>query len=416
MAKNYSTIYASPNDSIALEQKIFIKEEPTITRGTLEPATGADFIFTLNGASVNFAQPIESSPHKSGRHHTSIIKQRTTTNWSIPTFFNIDTTLGAASVAEIDPGMRVLWKSLMGNEDITGGSPVYNTLTPPSITFSIFEIGDLWSKQAPGAFVESGNATFPGDGQAQVEWAGMAKTAYLVGISKSILDNTAGNTITVAASEGKRFPIGSLVMIVLADGTTRSADTPDGSPRTVTNVVGDVVTLSGAVLADADGSGVGAPIYLSYYEPLSPVAINDPQTGLTGSITIVGLNSADCVRSASLNMVNNHEPQDFCFGEEGLGGRLYTPGGRFTAELSLELNLSHELVEFLNGLTDFTGEDITIVLGNATSRYLQVTAPKNIFPIPEITVPDTGTIPVTFTGNSYQTALDAADEVTVSFL
>jgi hypothetical protein len=42
--------------------------------------------------------------------------------------------------------------------------------------------------------------------------------------------------------------------------------------------------------------------------------------------------------------------------------------------------------------------------------------PKAIFPVPEIPVPDTGTIPVTFTGNAYQTTLDAADEVTVSFL
>jgi len=415
MSKNFATNYASPNDSIALEQKIFIKEEPTITRGTLEPPTGADFLYTLNGGSVNFTQPIESSPHKSGRHHTSIIKQRTTTNWSIPTFFNIDTTLGARSVAEIDPAMRVLWKSLMGKEDVTGGSPVYTTGTPPSTTFSIFENGDLWAKQAPGAFVESGNATFPGDGQSQVEWAGMAKTTLLVGIGKSVTANAA-HAITVAVGEGKRFPIGSLVMVVKSNGTTRSIDTPDGLPRTVTNVVGDIVTVSGAILTDSDGSVVGSPVYLSFYEPLTPVAINDPQTGLQGSITIVGLAAADCVRSASLNMVNNHEPQDFCFGEEGLGGRLYTPGGRFTAELSLELNLNHDLVEFLNDLATFTGENITVILGDATKRYAQVEVPKGIFPVPEITVPDTGTIPVTFTGNAYQTSLDAADEVTVSFL
>ena len=68
----------------------------------------------------------------------------------------------------------------------------------------------------------------------------------------------------------------------------------------------------------------------------SLVAINNPQTGLQGSITIAGLGSADCVRSGSINMVNNHEVQDFCYGEEGLGGRLFTPGGRFTAEISLE--------------------------------------------------------------------------------
>ena len=412
MAKNYATIYASPNDSSALEQKIFIKEETT--RGTLEAPTGADFIYTLNGASVNFTKPIESSPHKSGRHHTSIIKQKTSTEWSIPTFFNIDTTLPAAGVAEVDPGMRTLWKSLLGKEDVSGGSPVFTSEDAPSLTFSIFENGDLWAKQAPGAFVESGNASLPGDGQSQVEWAGMAKTALLVGIGKSSIANDGGNTITLASGEGQRIPVGAMVMLVESDGVTRSADTPDGSPRVVTNVTGDVVTVDGAVLADADGSVT--PVYLSYYEPATPIAINDPQTGLQGSITIVGLSSADCVRSASINMTNNHEIQDFCFGEEGLGGRLFTPGGRFTAELSLELNLSHELVEFLNGLKEFEGEDITMILGDAAGRHCQFEMPKNYFLIPEISVPDTGTIPVTFTGNAYQTALDAADEVTVSFL
>ena len=410
MAKNYASIYASANDSIALEQKIFIKEESS--RGVLAAPTGADFIYTLNGASVNFTQPIESSPHKSGRHHTSIIKQKTTTNWTMPTFFNIDTTLGAASVAEIDPGMRVLYKSLMGKE--SAGAPLtYTTEDPPSITFSIFEVGDLWSKQAPGAFVEAGNASFPGDGQAQVEWSGMAKTALLVGMSKSITANAA-NVVTVAATEGTRFPVGAKVMIIKNDGVTRSTDTPDGSPRTVTAATATTVTVDGAILTDANGTV--NPVYLVYYEPATPVAVNDPQTGLAGSITIAGLGSADCVRSASLNMTNNHEPQDFCFGEEGLGGRIFTPGGRFTAELTLELNLNHELVEFLNGLKDFTGEDITLILGDSAGRHLQIEVPKDIFPIPEISVPDTGTIPVTFVGNAYQTGLDVADEVTISFL
>ena len=413
MAKNFANIYASPNDAIALEQKFFLKEESS--RGVLVAPTAADFLYTLPGGSVNFTQPIESSPHRSGRHHTNIIKQKTSTEWSIPSFFNIDTLLGAPSVAEIDPAMRLLWKSLMGKEDITGGSPVFTSETPPDITFSIFENGDLWALQAPGAFVEANNVSLPGDGQAQNEWSGMAKTAYTVGIGQSNADNNAGNTITLETGEGERFPIGAMVMLTEADGTTRSADTPTGLPRLVTNVVGDVVTVDGAALADADGSGT--PIYLSYYEPVEPhVAINDPQVGLTGSITIVGLGSADCVRSATINMVNNHEVQDFCYGEEGLGGRLFTPGGRFTAEIGLELNLNHDLVEFLNRIRNFDGEDITLILGDATGRHMQIEVPKAIFPVPEISVPDTGTIPVSFTGNAYQTALDAADEVTVSFL
>ncbi len=412
MAKDFGAIYNSQNDAIALEQRFFIKEETT--RGVLNAPVDGDFFYTVSGGSVNFNQPVESSPHRSGRHHTSVIKQKTTTEWTLPTFFNIDTSLGTAGVAEIDPALRVLWKSLMGKEDITAGSPVYTSGTDPDTTFSIYENGDQWAIQAPGAFVESGNATLPGDGQAQMEWAGSAKTALTVGIGSSVVSNNAGNDVTLQSGEGERFPVGSHVMIIKNDGVTRSADTPNGSPRTVTAVSGDVVTLDGAALADADGSS-GA-IYLVYYEPEAPVALNDPQTGLQGSISIVGLSSTDCVRSAGINMVNNHELQDFCYGEEGLGGRLFTPGGRFTAEVTLELNLNKELVGFLNSLRDFQGEDVTLILGDATGRHMKIDVPKVIFPVPEISVPDTGTIPVSFTGNAYQTALDAADEVTVSFL
>lgn len=412
MAKNFAAIYASPNDSVALEQKVYIKEESV--RGVLALPGNTDFLYTLNGTSVNHQKPVESSPHKSGRHHTSIIRQKTTTEWTIPSFFNIDTTLGAASTSEIDLATRVLWKSLMGKEDTGGGSPVFTSAEDPSITFSIYEVGDLWAKQVPGAFVEGGNAQFPGDGQAQIEFSGMAKTALLVGIGKSTISNNGGNTVTLQTGEGKRIPVGAKVMLIEANGTTRSADTPAGTARNVTVVAGDVVTVDGAALADADGSST--PVYLCYYEPDAPAAINNPQTGLVGSITIVGLGSADCVRSATINMVNNHELQDFCYGEEGLGGRLFTPGGRFTAEVTLELNLNHELVEFINGLDEFAGEDITLILGDAAGRHVQIEVPKSIFSIPEIPVPDTGTIPVSFTGNAYQTALDAADEVTVSFL
>lgn len=410
MSKNFAALYASANDSIALDQKFYLKQETT--RGTLIAPTGADFLFTLNGGSANFTQPIESSPHRSGRHHTSIIKKKTETNWTIPTFFNVDTTLGAPGVAAIDPAMRLLWKSLMGNESVGLGYPVYNPTTP-DVTFSIFEVGDVWAKQVPGAFVEGCNASLPGDGEAQMEWSGSAKTSLLVGIGQSNADNNAGNSLQLEAGDGQKFPVGALVMIVKNDGTTRSTDTPDGAPRRVTTVAGDVVTVDGAVLADADGSV--DPVYLAYYEPETPTAINDPQTGLVGSIDIAGFGSIDsCVRSLGLNMVNNHELQDFCYGEEGLGGALFTPGGRFTAELTLELNLNKELVAYLNNLKSFGGDDITVVLGDSASRHYEFLIPKAIFPIPEISVPDTGTIPVTFTGNCYQSALDAADEVTVS--
>lgn len=410
MAKNYSAIYNSTNDSSALEQRFYVKLEAS--KGQLIAPANADYIWTLGGGSVSFNQPFESSPHRSGRHHTDIIKKKKETSWNFSTYFNIDETLGAAASTEVDTGFRLLMKSLMGFEDVSAGA-VYNTSVAPDLTFSLFEVGDKWARQCRGAFVMSGNMQFPGNGEAMTEWSGNAVEALLIGIGKSTISNNGANTVTVQTGEGDFFRVGGLVMIIEANGTTRSADTAAGSARTITAISGDVITLSGAVLADADGSST--PIYLCYYEPAAPTAINNPVTGLVGSMSIVGLPS-QCFRSASVNINNEHELVDYCYGNDALAAPFFVPGSRVTAEISVEMNLNKDTIAFFNRVQDFDAQDLQIILGSASGRRLVIDAPKVRFPVPAFSVPDTGSIPVTFTGNAYQTALDAADEVTVSFI
>jgi hypothetical protein len=203
-------------------------------------------------------------------------------------------------------------------------------------------------------------------------------------------------------------------MLVEANGTTRSADTPDGSPRTIVSVLGDVVTLSGAVLADADGSGLGAPLYLCYYEPATPVGIDNPVTGLVGSFAVTGF-SAICARTVSVNVKNDHELVNNCYGKDSLSGAFYVPGSRLTAEVSFESNMNENIMKLFKSVEQFTGQDLLIILGEAAGRRLEVTLPKVIFSIPSYAIPDTGAVPVTFSGVAYQTAFDAADEISVHF-
>lgn len=412
MAKDFAAIYNSANDSSALEQKVFIKEE--VTRGVMVPPTGSDFILQLTGGQVTFERPIESSPIRSGRHNFGIIRKKDVTQWNFPFYFMIDTTQGSAADAEIDLSARVLWKSLLGRERDTAGAGnlTYDSFTAPSTTFSIFENGDSWANQAPGSFVVNGGMELPGDGEAGWNVDGQSKTMYKIGIGLSQTDNNAGNIVTVASGEGARFEVGGMVSLVESDGVTRSADTPDGSPRTITDVTGDVVTLDGAVLADADF--IGSDGFLAYYEPETPAAINDPQTGLVGSITIAGL-TTDCVRSASLTIENNHEVQNFCYGTSSLSGPLFSPTDRLTINLTMDLNLNASLVEFINSLKSFDGKAITMILGDISGRHLEVTIPKWTPNIPAISIPDNGTIPVSFQGIALQTSADAADEITIEF-
>lgn len=412
MAKNYATIYASGNDSVALEQAFFLKLESS--RGSLIAPASTDFLYTLGGGSISFSQPFETSPHRSGRHHTDTIKKKKELTWSFSTYFNIDESLGSASSAEIDPAARLLWKSLLGYEDVSAGA-VYDTRNAPDLTFTILENGDKWARQASGCFVQGGNVTLPGNGEAMVEWSGAGKEAFHVGIAKSVTDNDGGNTITLVSGDADRIPVGGIIMLIEADGVTRSADTAAGTSRLVTAKAGLVITVNGAALADADGSGGGAPLYVAYYEPATKTAINNPVTGLIGSFAVTGLTS-QCLRNGTINITNDHELVDYCFGHDTLDSPLFVPGNRVTIEASVEMNLNHEVLEFFNRVTDFEAQDLTFTLGSATGRRFVAELPKVIFPIPAFAAPDTGSIPITFTGNAYQTALDAADELTASFI
>lgn len=412
MAKNYATIYNSVNVASAIEQRFYLKQETT--RGQLIAPTGADFFFTLAGGAVEFTQPFFSSPVRTGRHHTSPIRQKKETSWSFPTYFMIDTTLGAASAAEIDPAVKTLWRSLMGDEDLTAGARY--TVGTPDITFTLFEIGDKVSKQTRGGFVQQATLNFPGDGEATSEWSGNAKDVIYVGMGKSTTNNTA-NTVTLVAGDGAQFlkSAGGMVMIIEANGTTRSTDTPDGSPRKIVSVVGDVVTVDGAALTDADGSGVGAPIYLVYYEPATPVAINSPITGLTGSLQITGLTDHVCMRNGTVTLGNEHELIDYCYGSDTLDGQLFVPGSRFTAAITVESNLDKQMFKFFQKLQNFEAQVLQIILGDAAGRRLDIDIPRAIFETPVVSVPESGSIPVTYSGTAYQTSVDAADEISVHF-
>lgn len=406
--KNYAAAYNDVNDSSALDQRFYLIAEGV--KGVLTAPLNNSFLYTKSGGSITFTQAFNSSTHRSGRHNNNTIREKKSTEWSFSTMFNIDT-LAANGAASIDPAVKLLFKSLLGREQ-AASTVIYDAAITPSYYFSLFEVGDRWAKISRGAWVNSCKLSFPGDGQASMDWSGNAFDSVLVGIGKSITTN-AGNTVTVQTGEGKRFPVGSLVMIIKTNGTTRSADTPLGLPRRVVSVAGDVVLLDGAVLADADGSSALSPVYLCYYEPAAPTAIDNPLVGLEGSFTADQLPLGYCLRKLELDINNNHEIQNYCFGHDGIEG--FVPGGRLNVGVSADLNFSSDLLEFYNAVTEQTPSSWELVLGSATGRRFIVTLPKIIFQVPSITIPESGSIPVTFSGTAYQTVLDAADEITLTF-
>jgi hypothetical protein len=176
-----------------------------------------------------------------------------------------------------------------------------------------------------------------------------------------------------------------------------------------------IVTVDGAVLADADGTV--DPVYLVYAEPEAPTGISNIQTGLVGSIDIDGLGGqVDCVRSFGVSFTNNLERSDYCYGTKSLAFPFFTAGGRLDVMVTVEMNLNDETIEWLRDLDSFVANDIDFILGDATGRHLKLDFPKVVFNVPETSVPESGTIPFSSEGFALQTALDAADECTASYI
>lgn len=454
MAKNFKAIYEGGNDSSALNQIFFLKKEAT--RGTAIACAGEDFLYTLSGGGINFSQPFEMSPHRSGRHNNNVIRQKTSTEWSLSTFINIDQKKIAPNADKdqlfseaVDPAIKTLWEAMLGamkrykydvayaetlmadgdldtTADTYGARRMYDSSKDPAITFTLFENLDHIAKQSPGSFVNQVEVSMPGDGQSQLNWSGNAKVAYHAGIGKidTVTPSIGANVLKfVDAEEAYRFDVNALVMVVKdADGTTRSTDT--ATPRKVVSVdtVAGEVVIDGAALADTDPDD-----FLCYWEPTAASfeGIDEPQTGLIGEITIASLPTLSCVRSATLTLNNNLELVDYCFGTDGLSGPMFVPGGRLEATLSMELNLNANLVEFMKRVRNLEGQDISLRVGPMKStpatipeekHHFLVECPKVLFSVPSISVPESGSVPVTFEGTCVQTALDAADEVQVSYV
>ena len=409
-SKNFAALYSSDNDVISLEQRWYAA--PELVRGQIATPTDTDFFYTLGGGSISYSQEQVSSEHRSGRHHVSTIKKKKQTSFSFSTYFNINELLPSASVAQIDLANRMFFKNLMGQETVSPNLK-YTSEVPPSSTFTIMECGDKWARQSPGCFLQGGTLSFPGDGEAKIEWTGNAKEAFFVGIGKSTVSNS-GNTVTLQTGEGQAFRKGALVMLVHSDGVTRSSDTLNGTSRKVVSVAGDVVTLDGAVLTDADGTG--GEVYLAYYEPLmaAPTAINNPVTGLVGSMAIAGVNVSH-FRNATISIQNNHEVVDYSYGTDGLAEPYFVPGSRVTATLTVECNLNAETIRLFNRIQDFQSQNFELVLGDSTGRHFKATAPVVKFKTPAFSVPESGSVPVSFEGDCYASNLGAYDELTLEF-
>lgn len=397
--KNYKTIYESSNHSSALSQSCYLVEETD--KAVFTPPQDDDLLRHLPGGQITIERPLESSSERSGRHHLSARAGKISTNWQFKTNIHMKKEIGLA------PALETLFRHLLGNKD----GRVYSAKTPPSKTFTLLECSDSWARQAVGAYVDSATIDLPGDGEASVDWQGNARIGYHVGITACDTDNNGGNEITVR--EPERLPVGAAVMILKADGVTRSNDMSELLPfRTViSHKENGIIEIDGAKLTDC--SGTEKPIYIAYYEPDNPQSFDNPLLGHDGKIEIEGFNQS--VKSLSLAITNNHEKEEGVFGSKGLGPDVYNAVNRLTVEPTSIVNMSHKTLSLINQVAAIKPQAMESILGFDNSLCMKIKLPRVFFNQPGFSVPDEGTTTVELKGTAYQTEINKGDEIEISF-
>lgn len=367
------------------------------------------FLYTTGGPT--YEQPIESNPHRTGRFHTGIVKQKKVAAFDVDAMLNMSGSAGDS----LDTALKLLYLSVFGKETVTPGVSIVYEQGLPNTFFSIVRASTIFSEFYTGAYGKDYTLTAPGDAPVTQKFTGGAEKASIAGISQVDGAVVASATVQLNAGHASRYANEGTnnkarVMAVKPDGRTIVA----GADGTLTvdgiNTSLDQLTLSAAI--DLDDNG--------YIVPWNPGAVQ--QTGrdniftdLQGSFKFRSSGNKVCATNITLSLVNDHVDLSNCFGADANKG--FAAGNRATMTLEVTLDLSNENFGDLVQAREFGGFDAEIVIGPdpSSNRQLSITMPKWIVSVPPIDLPENGTTPVTFTGILYQSEAGARDPVKFTF-
>jgi hypothetical protein len=363
-----------------------------------------DFLLYTTGG-INFTQPAESNPHRSGRFHSGIIKSKKVVEFDMDAMLNMSGSAGAS----LDTALRLLYESMTGLETVVASTSIDYDQALPNFTFSVVKCSTIFGEYFTGCYVKDWNLTAPGDAPVTQKFTGMGSLGYIAGIGKVNGAVVASANVVLEANHSKRFVASSRVMIVDTDGRT-ILQGADGT--LLVNSVSDgteTVVLSAAVTC-------GDNAYLVFWHPgcVQQTARDAIYTDLEGSFKFRASGAEVCATNIELSLTNEHIDLNNCFGADHNEG--FAAGNRATWALSVTLDLSNENLGDLVRARDFGGFDGELVIGNvASGRYLLCDFRRWIVSVPAIDLPENGTTPVTFEGTLYQSAPGARDPIKLSF-
>ena len=366
----------------------------------------ADFFLYTSGG-INFNQPVESNPHRTGRFHTGIIQQKKVVEFDMDAMLNMSGTAGDS----LDTAIRVLYESMTGKETVVAATSIDYEQDLPNFTFSVVKASTIFAEYFTGAYVKDYTLTAPGDSPVTQKFTGMGSDGSIAGIGQVDGAVVASATVVLNSApfaHAERFTEGARVMVVDTDGRT----VLDGADGTLTissvDVALDTIILSSTI--DALDNA-----YIVFWHPgaVQQTGRDAIFTDLEGSFKFNSSGQEVCATNIELTGVNDHIDLNNCFGDDvNLG---FAAGNRMTWTLSVTLDLSGENIGDLIQSRQFGGLDGDLIIGDPAARNLLVDFRKWIVSVPPIDLPENGTTPVTFEGTLYQTDAGSRDPIKLSF-
>lgn len=385
--------------NVADQLKIGIANGGTEVVGTDD----TDFLLYTTGGPT-YSQAIESNQHRSGRYHTGVVKAKKMAEWNCTTYLNMSGTAGAS----LDPAVRLLWKGLLGSEEVIAGVAIRYRQAQPNTYMSFVRVSTIFGEYYTGAYVRDMTMNVPGDAPVTLEWSGKAARRVIAGLAKVLGAVSASVDLVVQDGETERYDVGAPVMLVDVDG------------RTILYGIDGTLTVA-TLTPGSDGIGLSAAVTVpdgAYLVPWNPGAVQQTgrdniYTDLYGSFKLRASRPKIDTTNIQLTFTNDHNDLDGYFGRDANAG--FVPGNRLTIALSVTFDLSGENFSEVVQSQTFAGFNPELIIGETIGRYCKITGPKWIPAVPPIELPENGTTPVTLEGNLYQSAPGQQDPILVEF-
>jgi hypothetical protein len=365
---------------------------------------GGNFLF-MTKAGLKVSQPFEMSAHRTGRQASNIIKKKIVAEGDIEMYVNMDTT---GPTPDIDTPVEDILENILGRKTSTSGLIKFDAGDPPTSFLSLLQGNNTFARAFNGGYAKSLKISLPGDGEAKITVPFKCrdgKYASLSQLNGAIVSSTA---VITNALEANRFDNGCRVMMVDIDG--RTVTHGYAGDLTFTRTGDNGGTLSAAVsVADE-----------SYMVPWTPhnfdqVGIDNPVTGLSGTVSLDGgLSDIEEIRSVEISFDPKVEDQDNYYGADGNRGRVV--GGRAEITVDIDVMLSVSQAQHITEAKRFVAKSVIVKLGDPTGRHARFVFPNVQFMVPDVELPDEGSVPLKLSGKCLQSVIGGLDAFSMEYV